>query len=81
MSYYTYYEMRLSRAKTKDDKLALCIDLENEYNEDLRSYRDDKIFCDGLRNDYQEMVQTIKKKCKRCRKETRFAIDTIFDGL
>ena len=81
MTYYINYEFQLKYAKTVQAKLSLCKELEKEYNEDLRAYRDDKSFCDGLRNDYQEMVEIIKKKCKRCRKETKFAIDTIFDGL
>lgn len=81
MGYYSDYECRLNYAKTVRAKLSLCRELEKEFNQDLQDCRDDKSFCDGLRNDYQEIVKTIKKKCKRCRKTTKFAIDMIFDGL
>ena len=81
MSYYSYYEWKLKYAKTVQSKLSLCKELEKEYNQDLHDYQNDKNFCEGLRNDYQEMVEIIKKKCKRCRKTTKFAIDMIFDGL
>ena len=81
MSYYSYYEWKLKYAKTVEEKLSLCKELEAEYNQDLHDYQDDKKFCEGLHKEYQEIVGILKEKCKRCREKTRFAIDTIFDGL